>query len=577
MSYMDEYRRWREYTGIDVDLEQELEAIENQPEEIKARFLAPLNFGTGGIRGRMGAGPGRINIYTIRKVSLGLARYLKTTHPLSSSLSVCIAYDTRRNSRRFAMEAAGVLACEGMRTWLCRQPAPTPMLSYAVREIGSEAGIVITASHNPPSDNGFKVYGPDGGQITDQTAMAVTAQIAVIHDEFGIPVMEPAEAEFKGLVRWIEPVVEEEYLNKVCSVSLRDEGEKGKALPLRIVYTPLHGTGARYGPEILKRIGVQQRFTVPDQMIMDPDCPTVKNPNPENWDVFHLAVQIGQREKADLLLATDLDGDRLGVAVRNREGGYVHLTGNQLGCLLLDYILHQRKEKGTLPKNGIAVQTVVSSGLGKAIASEYDIEMVETLTGFKYIGEVIKERADTHQNRFLFGYEESGGYLAGDFVRDKDAFQAILLTVEAAAYQHLQGHTLLDALENIYIHHGYYIERQIRIDLPSERKEEAKYMMARLRKKETKTLCGSPVKAVYDYLYHEKKNFPDGTVERVMLPASDVLKYVAQDGTWLCVRPSGTEPKIKLYLAVVGNNRAEAQRKIEILGKDVQTLMGTHG
>jgi len=570
MSFMDQYRRWCEYSGMEADLVQELKAIENQQEEIKACFLRPLTFGTGGIRGRMGAGPGRINIYTIRKVSLGFARYLKAANPLCPEMSVCIAYDTRRNSRRFAMETAGVLACEGIRSWLYRQPAPTPMLSYAVRAMGSNAGVVITASHNPPSDNGYKAYGSDGSQITDQTAAAVTAQISAVNDELGIPVMEITEAEAKGLVQWITPAVEEDYLNKVCGISLREEGRRKDILPLRIVYTPLHGTGVCYGPEILKRIGVQHIFTVPDQMIMDPDCPTVDYPNPENWDVFHLAVQIGQREEADLLLATDLDGDRLGVAVRNRDGSYTLLTGNQLGCLLLDYILSQRSGKESIPENGMVVQTIVTSGLGKAIASGYGVETVETLTGFKYIGEAIKERADTQKNAFLFGYEESGGFLAADFVRDKDAFQAILLTVEAAAYYRSQGCTFLDVLDGLYARYGYFLEEQIKVDFSRSDNDSAEKMMHSLRRDGLKMLGDSPVVVLYDYLHHIEKHFFEGTVHQIVLPSSNVLKYVAQDGSWVCIRPSGTEPKIKIYLAVVGAGPEDALKRIMKLRDDVE-------
>jgi len=574
MTYYDEYKRWRGYEAMDPALKQELDSIENIEEEIRDRFGRSLNFGTGGIRGRMGAGPGRINIYLIRQATLGLARYLKTVHPDKKNLSVCIAYDTRENSARFARETAGVLAYEGIQARLFPQPTPTPMLSYAVRELAADAGVVITASHNPPSDNGYKVYGPDGGQITDGFAKAVMAQIAAVTDELAVPVAEFAEAEGKGLICWVDPEVEERYLQQVCAISLRKGWGAEKTLPIRVVYTPLHGTGARFGPEILKRSGMMNVYPVPEQMIMDPACPTVKYPNPEDFDVFQLAIQLGIKEGAELLLATDLDGDRLGAVVRNKEGDYVPLTGNQLGCLMLDYLLSQRRKNGTLPPNGMMVQTVVTSGLGKAIASAYGIETVETLTGFKYIGEVIKERGDSHKNVFLFGYEESYGYLAGDFVRDKDAFQAILLAAEITVFHQSQGNSLLDALEAIYKRFGYFMEELMNIDLPPGDIARVEGIMGRFRQEEIKRLGGSPVVTVFDYLYRTEKNMSDGKTREVMLPSNNSLKYVALDGSWFCIRPSGTEPKMKLYVGVVGTDQEDSQKKMLALRNEIVQLIG---
>ena len=574
MTYYDEYKRWRGYEAMDPALKQELDSIENIEEEIRDRFGRSLNFGTGGIRGRMGAGPGRINIYLIRQATLGLARYLKTVHPDKKNLSVCIAYDTRENSARFARETAGVLAYEGIQARLFPQPTPTPMLSYAVRELAADAGVVITASHNPPSDNGYKVYGPDGGQITDGFAKAVMAQIAAVTDELAVPVAEFAEAEGKGLICWVDPEVEERYLQQVCAISLRKGWGAEKTLPIRVVYTPLHGTGARFGPEILKRSGMMNVYPVPEQMIMDPACPTVKYPNPEDFDVFQLAIQLGIKEGAELLLATDLDGDRLGAVVRNKEGDYVPLTGNQLGCLMLDYLLSQRRKNGTLPPNGMMVQTVVTSGLGKAIASAYGIETVETLTGFKYIGEVIKERGDSHKNVFLFGYEESYGYLAGDFVRDKDAFQAILLAAEITVFHQSQGNSLLDALEAIYKRFGYFMEELMNIDLPPGDIARVEGIMGRFRQEEIKRLGGSPVVTVFDYLYRTEKNMSDGKTREVMLPSNNSLKYVALDGSWFCIRPSGTEPKMKLYVGVVGADQEDSQKKMLALRNEIVQLIG---
>lgn len=577
MDYFEEYKRWRGHEAMDPALKQELDSIENIEKEIRDRFDRSLKFGTGGIRGPMGAGPGRINIYLIRKATLGLARYLKMIHPQKKNLSVCIAHDTRKNSARFAQETAGVLAYEGIQARLFPQPTPTPVLSYAVRELGSDAGIVITASHNPPSDNGYKVYGPDGGQITDGFAAEIMSQIAAIADELAVPVAELAEAEGKGLIRWVDPEVEEKYLQQVCAISLRKGWGAEKKLPIRVVYTPLHGTGARFGPEILKRSGIMDVYPVPEQMIMDPACPTVKYPNPEDLDAYQLAIQLGIKEGADLLLATDLDGDRLGAVVRNNEGTYVLLTGNQLGCLMLDYILSQRRKIGTLPSNGMMVQTVVTTGLGKAIASGYGIETVETLTGFKYIGEVIKERSDTRRNVFLFGYEESHGYLAGDFVRDKDAFQAILLAAEITTFHKSQGNTLLDALEAIYKRFGYFKEELINIMLPPGDMARAEGIMSRFRQEEIKRLGGSPVATIYDYLQRTEKNLSDGKIREVMLPSNNSLKYVARDGSWFCIRPSGTEPKMKIYLGVVGIDQEDAQKKILILRNEIVQLIGIKG
>ena len=573
MDYHDQYQRWRSDENLDPELKQELDEIASDEIKTRERFGRVLTFGTGGIRGEMGAGTARVNIYLVRKVTMGLARYLLANKGEKDTASVVIAHDTRRNSARFARETAAVLAFAGIQAWLFPQPEPTPLLSFAVRELKASAGVVITASHNPPADNGYKVYGPDGGQITDTLAQAIMKQVNQVQDELAVPTIDLAEAEAKGLLRWVEKEVADEYVNRVSGISFRHHWWTKGPLPVRVVYTPLHGTGANYVPRVLRQNGITDLFPGPEQMVPDASCPTVKCPNPEDWDVYRLAINLGQRESADLLMATDLDGDRLGVAVRNVSGGYTPLTGNQLGCLMLEYILSQHKRNRTAPPNGMVVQTVVTTGMGKAIASGYGVEVVETLTGFKYIGEMIKVRADNHLNTFLFGYEESYGYLVGDFVRDKDAMQAALLTAEIAAYYRVQGKTVLQALDSLYAQYGCFQERLINIDLKAGDMDQIGDIMERFRQSDWDHMAGSKVAYVYDYLTQTQTNPMTGKTAPIHLPSSNSMKIVMEDEAWFCIRPSGTEPKMKIYVGVRGRSLSDAEQRLEAIEAEIRNLL----
>lgn len=574
MEYQKKFRRWADFTGMDEELGRELDLITLDEEEIARRFSKDITFGTGGIRGPMGVGTALINIYTVRRATAGLARYLLNNRRQGEGRSsVVIAYDTRYNSDRFTQETAAVLTACGIKTWIFTEPVPTPLLSFAVRELHASAGVVITASHNPPSDNGYKVYEPDGGQITLETASAITAEIIQVEDELAIPAGNLAVAEKEGLLEWVGTEVYDSYFKLLQEMSLTADWWSGGPLPVSVVYTPLHGTGTVAVPRALTNAGVRDVFLVTEQMKMDPLCSTINCPNPEDWGVYKLAIELGLKEQADLLMATDLDGDRLGVAVRDHSGQYVPLNGNQLGCLMLDYILARKKAQGNLPASGIVVQTVVTSAMGKAIAEAYGVETVETLTGFKYIGEVIKERVDAGQNVFLFGFEESYGYLAGDFVRDKDAIQAAQVVAELTAYYKSRGMNLLDALEQLYRVHGYYREELINLALAAGEIYRVEQAMTKLRGADWREPGGLKVIRVDDYLQQQSTDMRTGEQTSTGLPASNALKYFLEGDCWFCVRPSGTEPKIKIYFGVKGETAAQAATLLDLLKERVLPLV----
>lgn len=571
MKYRKKYQQWLDFPGMDEELGQELTQIALNENEIINRFSREITFGTGGIRGRMGAGTALINIYIIRKVTAGLARYLLSAcQKESKPPSVVIAYDTRRNSQRFARETVAVLTNYGIKAWLFQEPTPTPLLSFAVRKLRASAGVVITASHNPPTDNGYKVYGADGGQITDGLASAITTQISSLEDELTIPLGDLEKAEKDGLLELVGEDVENLYLEYLQKLSLSSTWWNKSPLPVRVVYTPLHGTGGKLIPQALANAGVTDIFLVPEQM--EPCCSTIQNPNPEDWQVYKLAIDLGEKEQADLLLATDLDADRLGAVVRSASGQYVPLTGNQIGYLLLNYILSQKKTQGTLPQNGIAVQTVVTSEMGKSIAAAYGVKMIETLTGFKYIGEQIRERVDTGQNVFLFGFEESYGYLAGDFVRDKDGIQASQLVAEMTAYYKNQHMTLLDALEQLFLAHGYFQEELVTLELAEGELYLVEQVLNKLRNTRLSEMGGQPVIRKDDYLW-QLSTAQNGKQTPTGLPANNALKYLFEDLSWFCIRPSGTEPKIKIYLGAQGDTAEKTAARLSVLKREVLALL----
>ncbi|MDO9536546.1 MAG: phospho-sugar mutase [Bacillota bacterium] len=571
MDNLTKYRMWLEYPSLDTELLEELQQIAGRDEEISSRFSRELLFGTGGIRGKMGAGTARMNIYMVRRATEGMSRYLQSL-PQEGPRSVVIAYDTRHNSLNFARETASVLTRHGIKAYLFQKPEPTPLLSFAVRELQASAGVVVTASHNPPADNGYKVYGPDGGQITDTLAQAITREIEQVGNSLAVEGSDLETAAREGLLQEVPEAVTHRYLELLSSLILSSDWRPKGPLPVRVVYTPLHGTGSEIMPRVLQAAGVEDLFLVPEQTSQDPCCSTVRSPNPEDWDVFQMAIRLGQEKQADLLLATDLDGDRLGAAVRDAKGNFTPLTGNQMGCLMLDYILSRRKAQSRLPSRGMIVKTVVTSEMGRAIADSYGVETIETLTGFKYIGEKIMELSDTGQKVFLFGYEESYGFLMGDFVRDKDGLQAAQLLSEMTAFYKEQCMTLLDALEQLYRKHGYYLEELINLELKEGQLDQVGKTMENLRSLTLQEIGGTPLTRVDDYLHQKSRDMAAGW-QPTGLPSSNSLKFYLAEKAWFCVRPSGTEPKIKIYLGAKGKSRPQAEKVLSSLKDAVLSLV----
>ncbi|BCJ86047.1 phospho-sugar mutase [Effusibacillus dendaii] len=557
--YKDRYLHWLESGNLEPALKKELEHLTNEA-DIEDRFYRHLEFGTGGMRGIIGAGINRINIYTVRRATEGLARYLLTYVPDASQKGVVIAYDSRHFSADFAAEAAGVLAYHGIVAHLFDELRPTPMLSFAVRHLQAAAGIVITASHNPPEYNGYKVYGADGGQIPPQTADRILQEIERIEDELQIPVLSKQEGIERNLIRMIGEQIDKAYTDRLLSLSLHPDAVLQAKDDFRIVYTPLHGTGNKPVRRVLSKMGFSQIQIVAEQEQPDPNFSTVSSPNPEERQAFELAIQLAHQVQADVVLGTDPDADRVGFVCKDPAGDYVVLNGNQTGALLLHYILSQRQQAGNLPGNGVMLKTIVTSELGRAIAESFQIQTVDTLTGFKFIGEKIEEYEQTRQYQFLFGYEESYGYLIGDFVRDKDAVQAAMLFCEMAAFYKNKGLSVYEALQQIYETYGYYREDLLSFTFKGKQGVDTiNRMMDDLRQTRLTSVADIPVKETKDYL--------TGIED---LPKSNVLKYVLADGGWIAIRPSGTEPKIKFYFSAVGKTLAESEQKLQMM-KDFVT------
>lgn len=563
------YKQWLAYAVDDPELKEELLAIENHPEEIKDRFYKELEFGTAGLRGVIGAGSNRMNVYTVRKATQGLADYVKSVAPQGK---VAIAFDSRNKSELFAREAASVLAANDIQVYLYAELMPTPMLSFAVRHLKCDAGIVITASHNPAKYNGYKAYGSDGCQLSVENSAKVLSFVSQVPMFAGAKTMDFAQAVAQGRIVFIPDEVIDAYLDEVQRCSVRPV-----AADLKVVYTPLNGTGNRPVRAILKRIGCDSVTVVPSQESPDGNFPTCPFPNPEIRQAFEEAIALAaaMEPRADLLLATDPDCDRVGIAVLH-EGEYRLLTGNEVGAMLLDYILAGRKEKGTLPANPMAVKTIVTSPLADRVAAKYGCQVVNVLTGFKYIGEQIalleaKEEAD----RFVFGFEESYGYLAGGYVRDKDAVVASMLICEMAAYYKAQGKTLLDVVEDLYREHGMILCTQRSYTCEGEAgMQRMNELMASLRQLPPAKLGGVEVTAVLDYGKSVETNLETGEEQPIALPRSEVLEYRLEDGGSVIVRPSGTEPKIKAYITAAGMDRAAAQHMADQLLADMDVFLG---
>ncbi|KZM56184.1 phosphoglucomutase [Geobacillus stearothermophilus] len=568
MEWRQKYEQWLREPQLDPELKRLLEQRRHDERWLEDCFYKNLEFGTGGMRGEIGPGTNRMNMYTVRKASEGLARYIQSFGDEGKRRGVVIAYDSRHKSPEFAMEAAKTLATNGIQTYVFDELRPTPELSFAVRYLRAFAGIVITASHNPPEYNGYKVYGEDGGQLPPAVADQVIRYVNEVENELAIHVEDEKTLREKGLIRIIGSEVDDAYIHAVKTISIHPELARETAI--NIVFTPLHGTSNKPVRRALAELGYQNVFVVKEQELPDPNFSTVASPNPEEHAAFAMAMELGKQVNADLLIATDPDADRLGVAVKNDKGNYVVLTGNQTGGLLLHYLLSQRKAQGTLPENGVVLKTIVTSEFGRAIAQSFGLETVDTLTGFKFIGEKMKEYEQTGQYAFQFGYEESYGYLIGGFVRDKDAVQAAVLAAEVCAFYKKQGLSLYEALLQLFDQYGYYREGQRSLTLKGKEGAEAiAAILASFRQQPPVEAAGKKVTVIEDYKTKERTNTLTGEKTAIDLPTSNVLKYILEDGSWFCLRPSGTEPKMKAYFGVKGTSLEDSEERLARLTEAV--------
>lgn len=552
MKYREIYKSWIESDYFDEATKKELIDIENNEEEIEDRFYKDLEFGTAGLRGKIGAGTNRMNKYIIARASQGLADYINDVENKSSEKSVAIAYDCRHFSEEFARTTASVLAANNIKAYIFDSLRPTPELSFAVRVLGCTAGIVVTASHNPKEYNGFKVYWKDGAQILSDIADGILNKINEINDFKAIPSMDIDKGTEEGLIVFLEKDIDELYLKKVKSLSLNEDIDKD----INIVYTPLNGTGMVFVPRVLNERGFTNIHIVKEQKDPDPDFTTVGYPNPEDVNAFKLSIELGKKVNADLLMATDPDCDRIAIMVKDKNNEYVAFNGNQSGAILVKYILEGMKNKNILPSNGVIVKSIVTGDLGKVIAKKYNVHTDEALTGFKNICGKINEYEKEENYQYILGYEESIGYNVGTFVRDKDGVTASMLLCEAAAYYKKRGKTLIDILNEIYEEFGYYREKQISLVLEGiSGQQRIKRMMEVYRREYPHNIGNLKLIETIDYTNPEKTN----------MPYSDVLKFKFDDGSWYAVRPSGTEPKIKIYIYSKGNTLKEAEEKINII------------
>ena len=573
MSWEQVYQQWLNEENIPENLKNELKDLNTDPEKCEDAFYAPLEFGTAGMRGILGAGINRMNIFTVRQATEGLARFMDTQDPETKRRGVAIAYDSRHMSPEFAMEAAKTLAKHDIPSFVFESLRPTPELSFAVRYFKAFAGIMITASHNPAAYNGYKVYGEDGGQMPPADADALTKYVRSIENPLKIDVLSDEEVAHSGLINIVGEEVDNAYLKEIKTVTINQEliNEMGKEL--KLVYTPLHGTGKMLGEKALKQAGFEKFVLVPEQAVADPDFTTVKSPNPEEHSAFEYAIRLGEKEGADLLIATDPDADRLGAAVRMPNGDYQVLTGNQLGSIMIHYILEAHQQAGTLPQNAAVLKSIVSSELATAIAEKYNTKMFNVLTGFKFIAEKIQQYEEDHSQTFMFGFEESYGYLVKSFVRDKDAIQALVLLAEVAAYYKKAGKTLYDALQEIFETYGYYAEKTISVTMSGqEGASQIAALMATFREKAPADFAGVNVVITEDFKQLTKVNHVTNEVTSMTTPASNVLKYILADESWIAVRPSGTEPKIKFYIGVKGTSEAAATQKIQELEQAINEM-----
>ncbi|MGO4900164.1 phospho-sugar mutase [Bacillus sp. GM2] len=568
MSWRTSYERWKNKENLDSELKSLLLEAEGNEKELEDCFYKKLEFGTAGMRGEIGPGPNRMNVYTVRKASAGLAAYIGANGEEAKKRGVVIAYDSRHKSPEFAMEAAKTLAENGVQTYVFDELRPTPELSFAVRELNAFAGIVITASHNPPEYNGYKVYGEDGAQLPPADADKLIGYVNAIENELEIEAGDEAALTEKGLIKIIGEEIDQAYLDKLTSISVNPD--LAKETEVKVIFTPLHGTANKSVRRGLKALGYEHVTVVPEQELPDPDFSTVSSPNPEEHAAFEYAIRLGEEKGADILIGTDPDADRLGVAVKDQEGRYAVLTGNQTGALLLHYLLSQKQQKGTLPDNGVVLKTIVTSEMGRDIAASFGLDTIDTLTGFKFIGEKIKQFEASGEYAFQFGYEESYGYLIGDFARDKDAVQAALLAVEVCAFYKKQGKSLYDGLLELYQTFGFYREGLKSLTLKGkEGAEQIAAILSTFREQPPLSIAGKDVVSAEDYLTGKRTLLKENKTETIDLPTSNVLKYFLEDGSWFCLRPSGTEPKVKFYFAVKGRTNEDSEALLHQLTDEV--------
>ena len=565
MKYLEEYKKWCESPEFDEETKKELLAIKDDEKEIEDRFYKELEFGTAGLRGIIGAGTNRMNKYTVGKATQGLANYILEQG--TEKEGVAISYDSRKMSKEFSMQTALILCANGIKTYLFESLRPVPELSFAIRELQCTAGIMITASHNPPKYNGYKVYWDDGAQIVAPRDKDIIAKVRAVESFSEIKQMSEEEAKNKGLLNFVGKEMDYQYIEKLKSLILNPEIVKEQGKKLKVVYTPLHGTGNMVAERLLKEIGIENLYVVPEQKEPDGNFPTVDYPNPEDPKAFKLALELAKKVDADVVLATDPDADRLGIFAKDsKTGEYKNYTGNMSALLIAEYRISQMKEKGILPKNGMMITTIVSSNLTKAIGEYYGLEVIEVLTGFKNIGAVMRKAEENKDKEYVFGFEESYGCLIGDYARDKDGIAAVMALCEAACYYQSKGKTLWDQMIAIYEKYGYYKETQVSIVREgAEGAEEIKQMMTNTRNKDIEKIGNYKVLTFKDIERDYVKDMVTGKEGKSGLPKSNVLYYELEDNSWCCIRPSGTEPKIKLYMGIKGKTDEEATKKLEDL------------
>ena len=571
MTYQENFQKWADFADLPDYLRRDLESMDEKTKE--DAFYTNLEFGTAGMRGLIGAGTNRINIYVVRQATEGLARLIESKGGNEKERGVAIAYDSRHFSPEFAFESAAVLAKHGIKSYVFESLRPTPELSFAVRHLNCFAGIMITASHNPAPFNGYKVYGEDGGQMPPHDADALTTYIRAIENPFAVEVADVEAEKASGLIEVIGEAIDGEYLKEVKYVNINPALIEEFGKDMKIVYTPLHGTGEMLARRALAQAGFDSVQVVEAQATPDPDFSTVKSPNPESQAAFALAEELGRQVGADVLVATDPDADRVGVEVLQKDGSYLNLSGNQIGAIMAKYILEAHKNAGTLPENAALCKSIVSTDLVTKIAESYGATMFNVLTGFKFIAEKIQEFEEKHNHTYMMGFEESFGYLIKPFVRDKDAIQAVLVVAELAAYYRSRGLTLADGIEEIYKEYGYYAEKTISVTLSGvDGAEQIKAIMAKFRENGPKEWNATEITVVEDFKA-QTSTAADGTVTALTTPPSDVLKYTLADGSWIAVRPSGTEPKIKFYIAVVGESNEDSQAKIANIEAEINAFV----